>query len=173
MVAAKELGQTGVKKYWRRAGQVEMELDWLYNWIPALLTFVRYSQKVYDNKEVGQNMSVRQDIDPEWVSSFFVQLYGSIQYWKMDRKDISDVIKLVKEHVQCLLECGTSSQPRWDHIWIGGGEPRNEGRLWNGKLIRKLLLTITVADPEWFTPKSMPVTYTGVFVELYNWRNCS
>ncbi len=47
-------------------------------------------------------------------------------------------------------------------------EPRNEGRPWNGKLIGKLLLTITVADPEWFTPKGKPVTYTGALVELYN-----
>ena len=31
MEAAKELGLTGVKNYWRRAGQVEMELDWLHN----------------------------------------------------------------------------------------------------------------------------------------------
>ncbi len=40
--AAKELGQTGVKKYWRRAGQVEIELDWLHDWIPTLATFVRH-----------------------------------------------------------------------------------------------------------------------------------
>ncbi len=79
MNAAKELGLTGIKKYWRRAAQVEMELDWLHDWIPALATFVRHSQKVYDNEEVGQNMSVRRDINPEWMSSFFVQLHGSIQ----------------------------------------------------------------------------------------------
>ncbi len=63
--AAKELGLTGIKKYWGRAGQVEMELDWLYDWIPALATFVRHSRRVYDDEEVGQNMSVRQDIDSE------------------------------------------------------------------------------------------------------------
>ncbi len=28
---AKELGLTGIKKYWRRAGQVELELDWLHD----------------------------------------------------------------------------------------------------------------------------------------------
>ncbi len=28
---AKELGLTSIKKYWRRAGQVEMELDWLHD----------------------------------------------------------------------------------------------------------------------------------------------
>ncbi len=89
----------------------------------------------------------------------------------MDGKDISDATKLVKEHVQCLLEWGTSGQPQQDHIWIRGGEPRNERRSWNGKLIRKLLLTVIVADPEWFTPKSKLVTYTEVLVELYNWRN--
>ncbi len=69
---AKELRLTDIKKYWRRADPVEMELDWLYNWFPTLATFVRYSCRVYDHKKVGQNMSVRQDIDPEWVSSFFV-----------------------------------------------------------------------------------------------------
>ena len=64
-----------------------------------------------------------------------------------------------------------SGQPRQDNIWIGGGEPRNEKISWNGKLIGKLLLTITVVDPERFTLKENPVTYTRAFIELYNWRN--
>ena len=50
-------------------------------------------------------------------------------------------------------------------------ESRNEKRPWNSKLIRKLLLTVIVADLEWFTPKSKPVIYIGALVELYNWRN--
>ena len=79
MEATKELGLTEVKNYWRRVSQVEMELDWLHDWIPALATFVKHWRKVYNHKKVGQNMSVRQDIDPEWVSSFFVQLHGPIQ----------------------------------------------------------------------------------------------
>ena len=53
-----------------------------------------------------------------------------------------------------------------------GGEPinrpSNKGKPWNGKLIGRLLLTVTVADPERFTPKGKPVIYTGAFVELYN-----
>ena len=97
--AAKELGLTGIKKYWRYAGQVEMELDWLHNWILAVATFVRHSHKVYNNEEVTKNMNARQDIDPKWVSSFFVQLHEPIQYWKIDGKNISDVAKWVKKYV--------------------------------------------------------------------------
>ena len=48
--AAEELGLTWVKKYQKRTGQVEIELDWLHNWILALATFMKHSQKVYDNK---------------------------------------------------------------------------------------------------------------------------
>ena len=77
--AAKKLGLTGIKKYWRRTRQVEIELDRLHDWIPALEIFVRHSCKVYDNEEVTLNMNARQDIDPEWVLFFFVQLHGSIQ----------------------------------------------------------------------------------------------
>ncbi len=105
-----------------------MELDWLHDWIFAQATFVRHLRRLYDNKEVDQNMSIRQDIDPERVSSFFIQLHGFIKCSKMDGKDISDATKLVKEHVRCSLEWGTSGQPQQDHIWIGRGEPRNEER---------------------------------------------
>ena len=35
-----------------------------------------------------------------------------------------------------------------------------------------MLLTVTVAEPKRFTLQKMPVIYTEVFVELYNWRNC-
>ena len=47
-------------------------------------------------------------------------------------------------------------------------QPSNKRKPWNGKLIRKLLLTVTVVDPKRFIPKSKLVTYTGAFVELYN-----
>ena len=59
MDVAKKLRLTGVKKYKTRAGQVEMKLNWLHDWIPALATFVRHLQRVYNNKKVDQNMSVR------------------------------------------------------------------------------------------------------------------
>ena len=39
------------------------------------------------------------------------------------------------------------------------------------KQIGKLLLIVTVVDLERFTVKGKPITYTGAFVELYNWRN--
>ncbi len=64
----------------RHTSQVEMKLDWLHDWIPVLAIFVKHSKRVYANKDKSQNMSVRRDIDPEWVSSFFVQLHGIIQY---------------------------------------------------------------------------------------------
>ncbi len=37
-------------------------------------------------------------------------------------------------------------------------------------MIEKLLLTITVADPQRLHRKGKPVIYTGAFVEIYNWR---
>lgn len=43
---------------------------------------------------------------------------------------------------------------------------RNEKMLWNSKLIEKLLLIITVVNPEWFTFKGKPVIYTKAFVKL-------
>ena len=52
-----------------------------------------------------------------------------------------------------------------------GGEPihkpTNERKPWNGKQIGKLLLIVTVADPEGFTAKGKPITYTRALVELY------
>ena len=67
------------------------------------MAFVKYSRKMNNNEEVTENMKIRQDIDPGWGSSLFIQLYGSIYYWKMDRKDIADATKLIKELMRCLL----------------------------------------------------------------------
>ncbi len=61
----KELRLTSIKKYKRHAGQVEIELDWLHNQISALATFLRHSYRLYNNEKVGQNMSIKQDIDPK------------------------------------------------------------------------------------------------------------
>ena len=63
--AAKKQGLTRVKNFWKYTGQVEMKLDWLYNWIQALAIFVKNLQRVYNNKKVGQNISIGRDINPE------------------------------------------------------------------------------------------------------------
>lgn len=49
--------------------------------------------------------------------------------------------------------------------------PGNERKIKNSKLIKKLLLTVNMADLKWFTPKGKSVTYTEVFVEIDNWKN--
>lgn len=43
MNVTKKLKLIEIKKYERRTDQIEMELDWLYNWILALATFVKHS----------------------------------------------------------------------------------------------------------------------------------
>ena len=89
----------------------------------------------------------------------------------MDGKDIADTSKLVKEFVRCFLLWDDSSGRFWqDHIWLGGNEP-DEKSLWGGKLVGRLLLTVTVADPQRLDQKKKPVMYTGAFVEIYNWRS--
>lgn len=77
MNVAKKLGLTSIKKYQRRARQYEIELDCLYEQIPALAIFVRYLRRVYDNEKLIENINAKQNIDPKWVISFFVQLYKS------------------------------------------------------------------------------------------------
>ena len=47
-------------------------------------------------------------------------------------------------------------------------EPTNKKILWNGRLIRKLLFTIIVTDPEDFILKDKLVIYTQIFIDLYN-----
>lgn len=51
-------------------------------------------------------------------------------------------------------------------------ECKNGKKPWNGKLIKRLLLTIIMADWKQFTLKDRLVIYTGAFVEFYNLRNC-
>ena len=38
-------------------------------------------------------------------------------------------------------------------------------------MIERLLLTITVVDPQWLERKQKPVMYTEAFFEIYNWQN--
>lgn len=40
--ATREIKLTSIKKYWRYAIQVEIEIDWLYNWFLVLATIMRY-----------------------------------------------------------------------------------------------------------------------------------
>ena len=38
-------------------------------------------------------------------------------------------------------------------------------------MIGKLLLTVTIIDPQQLDQKRKPVIYTRAFVEIYNWQN--
>lgn len=67
--------------------------------ILAFVVFMKYFWTTYKNKKVTENMKIRQKIDFKWALSLFVQLYGPIYYQKIDNKDITNVIKLVKELV--------------------------------------------------------------------------
>ena len=49
--------------------------------------------------------------------------------------------------------------------------PSNNGKPQNSKLIKKLLLTVTVADPKQFTLKDKYNTNIGAFIKLCNWKN--
>lgn len=48
----------------------------------------------------------------------------------------------------------------------------NEKKSSNSKLIERLLLIVTITNLEWLTCRSKLVIYTGVFVKLYNLKNC-
>ena len=52
-----------------------------------------------------------------------------------------------------------------------GGNELDERSSWGGKLVGRLLLTVTVADPQQLDQKGKPVMYTGAFVEICNWRS--
>ena len=102
--AVRDLRLTDIKKNRRLAGQIEKKVDGLQrDWISALVAFVNHFWKTNNNKEMTENIKIKRNIDPGWISSLFVQLHGSIYCWKMDRKDIADATKLVKELVCCLL----------------------------------------------------------------------
>ena len=61
-----ELELTNIKIYQSRcACQVEIELDWLYNKICIMATFVKYLRKVYNNKKVTKNIKVKPNMDRE------------------------------------------------------------------------------------------------------------
>lgn len=47
-------------------------------------------------------------------------------------------------------------------------QSNNKKKLKNSKVIRKLLLTITIANSKWFIPKNKLNTYTVIFIKLYN-----
>ena len=86
----------------------------------------------------------------------------------MDRKGIIDTFKLIKKFVRHSLMWGdSSSYAKQDHKWLGRYE-LDERSFWGGKLIGRLLLTVTVADPHRLDHKRKPMMYTRAFIKIYN-----
>lgn len=70
-----------------------------------------------------------------------------------------------------MLEQNTTGQTQEDYIQIDKREHKNREKPQNDKLIRRLLLIITMVDPKRLTFKSKQVLYIREFVQLYNWKN--
>lgn len=106
----KKLRLTSIKKSQKCAGQVEIKLNCFYNQILILAIFVKYLRKIYNNKKLNNNIKAKQNIDTKEELSFFVHLHKFIQYEKMNNKDISDAIKLINDHIECLIILDTRRQ---------------------------------------------------------------
>lgn len=69
--------------------------------------------------QLDKRLRFKRDKDYKWISSFFIKLYISIQYLKIDRKDIANMLKLSKEFIFYLIVCdGSSCNIQQDHIWL-------------------------------------------------------
>ncbi len=77
---------------------------------------------------------------------------------------------MVKEFGRCSLVWGSlSNNAQQDSIWLEEDEP-DDRCPWGGKIIGKLLLTVTITDPQQLDRKEKSVIYTRAFIEIYNWR---
>ena len=102
-----------------------------------------YNQKI----QLDKHLRFRQDRHHKWVSSYFVKLHASVQWWKIDRKDIADISKLIKKFVHYSLVWGGSrGYSQQNYIWLEINE-LDEKSSWRSKLVGRLLFTVTVADP--------------------------
>lgn len=44
-------------------GQIKIKSDWLYNWIAILITFIKNSEKLNNNKDMNYNISIKLKMD--------------------------------------------------------------------------------------------------------------
>lgn len=59
----KELRLISIKKYWKHIEQVKIELNWLYDKILVLATFMKDLRRIYNNKKVIKIINNRYNID--------------------------------------------------------------------------------------------------------------
>ncbi len=166
-----DLGLQSAKKYWRCTAQVADELSHLQDFLPAFTIFVNKAYIDYKQKiQLDKCLRFRRDKNHKWGFLLFIKLYISIQYWKIDRKDIANTSKLVKEFLHCSLEWSGLSSNAWrDHTWLERDES-DEKSLWRCKMMGKLLLTVIVADLQQLDQKEKPIMYIRAFVKIYNWH---
>lgn len=63
MDIAKKLKLINIKKYKRCDRQVELELNYLYNWNLILIILIKYLHEIYNNEKMIENIKTRQDIN--------------------------------------------------------------------------------------------------------------
>lgn len=90
----------------------------------------------------------------------------------IDGKDIANNTKLVKKLMQYLSRLNTNKYFCQNYMKITKRETKdgifNDKKPWKRKYIRKLLLTMIVADLKRFTIKDKLIIYIGAFIKLFN-----
>lgn len=92
------------KKYQRYSTQVIDELKQFRNFLLAFTVFVNKAYGNYNQKiQLDKHLRFKQDKYHKWVFSYIFKLHVSIQYLKIDRKNIAKMFKLIKKFVSCFL----------------------------------------------------------------------
>lgn len=105
-----DLGMQSVKKYQKFTAQIIDKLSHLYNIFLTLAVLFNKTAGNYDQIiQVDKPLRFEQNKNYEWVFSYFYNLHISVQYSKIDRKNIANMFLLVKEFIWYYLvwDCPT------------------------------------------------------------------
>jgi hypothetical protein len=151
-------------RQWRTAGDLS-EFITVDGFLRALAVFVAENRAALSGVRLSNTSLDRRIDDCPSITDFPVCLHPSLHCWYRDGKDSQDLEKLVQSTVRCTPQWYGGQEWRRDHVWVQEYNSA-DNRPWEGRLVGKLLTTITVID---YTGTGE--RYTGALVEVLRYRN--
>lgn len=102
--AAIELGLQSIENYQKYAIQIAKKFSHFQDFNHAFTVFINKACSNYNQKiQLNRRLTFKQAKDYEQMFLYFIQLYISIQFWKIEVRNITNTSKLGKNFVRYFI----------------------------------------------------------------------
>ena len=160
--------------YWTYASTVAHQYG-IPDLCTALINFIKQERSDQTFATANRDTDIDGNENLLWAASCPVKVHGSVTLWKKTGDPI-DPDRVTEDYARCTPNWQAQGEWRRDHVWVQEYEVGSKSRNrvlhpWDGRLVGKLLVILTVMDLGRQNTKGRHPSYTGAMIQTLKFRS--